>query len=371
MKLEGIRVVDLSVFLPGPYLTMAMADYGAEVIKVERAEQGDPGRYIGEFDGETTAFFRNLNRGKKSIELNLQSAEGHAQLLRLLETADVFVETFRPGVMHHLGLDYATVRVQNPRIVYCSISAFGQDGPYRNRPAHDLVIEALTGAVGITLGADEGPALPGFAAADIVSSLQALSGILMALLRREATKQGDYVDVSMHASFLAAGPNVFGSALAENRQPIPKHERTNGGSAFYQIYETKDGRHVVLGGQELKFVRPFLDKLGRLDFVSLCERGPGPHQKPLIDFLRGVFKERTLEEWVGWTESLDVCFAPVNTLPEALADKNAVSLGMVLHDESGRRHLGPAIRFRDEPAQPNFRVPKLGEHNDALLRTKR
>src|ERR1700677_1186501 len=150
MKLEGIRVVDLSVFLPGPYLTMAMADHGAEVIKVERPDQGDPGRHIGELDGETTAFFRNLNRGKKSVKLDLQSAEGRTQLLRLVETADVFVEAFRPGVMQRLGLDYATVRVQNPRIVYCSISAFGQRGPYCNRPAHDLVIEALTGAIGIT-----------------------------------------------------------------------------------------------------------------------------------------------------------------------------------------------------------------------------
>lgn len=367
MKLEGLRVLDLSVFLPGPYLTLALADHGAEVIKIEQPGEGDPARHIGQSDGPTTVFFRNVNRGKKSVVIDLKSPGGRDALLRLAETADVFVEAFRPGVMKRLGIDYETVSARNPRIVYCSVTAFGQDGPYRHRPAHDLAVEALSGSIGMTLGTDDQPAIPGIAAADIISALQALSGVLMALLRRETTGKGDYVDISMHDAMLAAGPNVLGSPLAEGRQPVPKHERSTGGSAFYQIYRTGDGRHLVLGGQELKFVRNLLGALGRLDFVPLCERGPGPHQRPLIEYLQRVFEEKTLPEWVEWFKPLDVCFAPVNTLPEALADEQALFRGMILKDEQGRRHLGPVIRFLSEPAEPALREPLLGEHTTEVL----
>jgi crotonobetainyl-CoA:carnitine CoA-transferase CaiB-like acyl-CoA transferase len=363
MKLEGYRVVDLSVFLPGPYLTMTMADHGAEVIKIEQPGEGDPGRTIGESDGPSTVFFRNLNRGKKSLTLDLKSVQDREQLLALIETADVFVEAFRPGAMKRLGIDYETISARNPRIVYCSISAFGQDGPYRHRPAHDLAVEALSGALGITLGMDDKPAIPGIPVADIVSSLQGLSGILMALLRREKTGRGEYIDISMLDSILAAAPNVLGPTLAEGRQPVPKHERSMGGSAFYRIYETKDGRHLVLGGQELKFVRTLLEALGRPDFATLCEKGPGPHQKPLMDFLEQTFRQRDLAEWIAWFEPLDVCFAPVNTLPEALEDEQIHSRAMVLRDEHGRRHLGPVIRFLHEPARPSLREPALNEHD--------
>jgi crotonobetainyl-CoA:carnitine CoA-transferase CaiB-like acyl-CoA transferase len=300
MKLEGLKVVDLSVFLPGPYLTMALADHGAEVIKVEPPGEGDPGRHIGLSDGPSTVFFRNVNRGKRSVVIDLKSAEGREALLKLCDSADVFVESYRPGVMKRLGVDYATVSLRNPRIVYCSISAFGQDGPYRDRPAHDLATMALSGALSITLGRDGAPAMPGVAVADIVSSLQALSGLLMALYRRERTGRGDYIDIAMHHAALAALPNVMGAAMSGQPQPNPKHERSTGGSAFYQIYETADGRHLVLGAQEIKFVRNLLGKLGRPDLVPLCERGPGPHQQPVIEFLQGVFREQPLAHWCAW-----------------------------------------------------------------------
>lgn len=368
MKLEGLRVVDLSVFLPGPYLTMALADHGAEVIKVEAPNGGDPGREIGEKDGPSTVFFRNVNRGKRSVVLDLKSEDGRKQLLRLLDRADVFVEAFRPGVMKRLGLDYETISARNGRIVYCSVSAFGQDGPHRDRPAHDLATEALAGITGITLGADDKPAIPGIAIADIVSSLQALSGVLMALLRREQTGRGDFIDVSMHEAILAACPNVLGPAFAENRQPVPKHERSMGGSAFYQIYETADGRHLVLGGQEMKFVRNLLSEFDGLAFVPLCERGPGSHQAPLIAFLREKFRQKTLAEWVAWFDGRDICFAPVNTLPEAFSDPQVQARDTIRTDDLGRRHIAPVVRFRHEPARPKWREPALGEGNSTLLR---
>jgi len=364
MKLSGLKVVDLSVFLPGPYLTMALADHGAEVIKVE-PPGGDPSRRSGLSDGPSTVSFRNVNRGKKSVVIDLKSGEGRERLRTLCDQADVFVESYRPGVMHRLGADYATVSARNPRIVYCSISAFGQEGPYRDRPAHDLATMAFSGALSITLGQDGAPAIPGVAVADLVSALHALSGVLMALLRREKTGRGDYMDVAMHHAALAALPNAMGAAMSGRPQPNPKHERSTGGSAFYQIYETSDGRHLVLGAQEIKFVRNLLDRLGRPDLVPLCERGPGPHQQPVIDFLRGVFRDKPLSHWRRWFDGVDVSFAPVNTLREALDDANVRARGLVLKDDLGREHIAPVVRFLAEPARPMLREPLLGEHNAA------
>jgi crotonobetainyl-CoA:carnitine CoA-transferase CaiB-like acyl-CoA transferase len=225
MKLAGIRVVDLSNFLPGPYLSLEMADHGAEVIKIEQPGEGDPGRHIGLADGPHTVFFRNLNRGKKSVVIDLKSEGGRERLLRLADTADVFLESFRPGVAARLGVDYETVRERNPGIVYCSISAFGQDGPYAHRPAHDLAVEALAGAVSLTVGDDGRPAIPALPAADLLAGLQGLAGVLMALLRRQTTGEGDYIDIAMMDCVAAAMRNVVGPTFAQGRQPDPKLER--------------------------------------------------------------------------------------------------------------------------------------------------
>jgi crotonobetainyl-CoA:carnitine CoA-transferase CaiB-like acyl-CoA transferase len=368
MKLEGIRVIDLSVFLPGPYLTLAMADHGAEVIKVEPPGEGDPGRHIGLSDGSSTVFFRNLNRGKKSIVVDLKDAAQREALLSLCETADVFVESFRPGAVDRLGVGYDAVRARNPRIVYCSISAFGQDSEWRHRPAHDLALEAESGLVGMTLGNDGKPAISGIPAADVLAGLQGLSGVLMALLRRERTGVGDFIDISMHDVTIGGMLNILGPAFAEDRQPNPVHERTTGGAAFYRPYETRDGRHLVLAGQEPKFIDNLLGAFGRPELAELCLRGPGPHQQPVMEFLSAEFRKKTLAEWQDDLAKLDVCYGRVNTLPEAVAHPNLVARGMVRRDESGRRHVGPPIRFRHEPAKPVLHEPALGEHTASVLK---
>jgi len=370
MKLEGIRVIDLSVFLPGPYLTLAMADHGAEVIKIEPPGEGDPGRHIGLSDGPSTVFFRNLNRGKKSVVLDLKHPDQRDALLSLCDEADVFVESFRPGTVDRLGVGYAAVRARNPRIVYCSISAFGQDSEWRNRPAHDLALEAESGLLGMTLGGDGRPAMPGIPAADVLAGLQGLAGVLMALLRRQTTGAGDYIDISMHDVTVGGMLNILGPAFAENRQPIPAHERTTGGAAFYRPYETRDGRYLVLAGQEPKFIHNLLRAFGRPELAELCLRGPGPHQQPVADFLAAEFRKRPLAEWHAYLAPLDVCYGRVNTLPEALAHPNLLARGMIRRDETNRRHVGPPIRFADEPAQPLLREPGLGEHT-ALVFGKR
>jgi len=359
MKLAKLRVIDLSSFLPGPYLTMTLADHGADVIKIE-PPTGDPGRQIGLSNGPSTVFFRNFNRGKTSVVLDLKAPADRRVLLGLCETADVLVETFRPGVAERLGIGYAALASRNPRLVYCSISAFGDGGPYRHRPAHDLALEAMSGALSLTLGGDGSPALPAVAVADHLSALHGLAGVLMALLRRESTGRGDWVEIAMHDAMLAACANLVGPTFAENRQPVAQHERTSGGAAFYRVYRTRDQRHIALAGQERKFVENLLNALGRPDLVALCLKGPGPHQRPVVACLEAAFLQKTLAEAVDWLSGLDVCFGPVNTLPEAFADANVLAREMIVKDDLGRRHIAPVIRFRDEPAVPSLREPELG-----------
>jgi crotonobetainyl-CoA:carnitine CoA-transferase CaiB-like acyl-CoA transferase len=371
MKLRGIRVIDLSVFLPGPYLTLAMADHGAEVIKVEAPGEGDPGRHIGLSDGPSTVFFRNLNRGKKSVVVDLKNEAQRERLLELCETADVLVESFRPGVVDRLGVGYEALRARNPRLVYCSISAFGQHGPYSGRPAHDLALEAESGLLTASLGGDGKPAMPAIPVADVLAGLQGLSAVLMALLRRNETGLGDYIDISMHDVTVGAMLNILGPTFAENRHPIPTHERTTGGAAFYRPYETRDGRFLVLAGQEPKFIHNLLGALGRPDLAEPCLRGPGPHQQPVMQFLAEVFRSRTLAEWDAYLTGLDVCYGRANTLPEAFAHENLKARGMVLRDDEGRVHVGPPIHFRNEPASPSLCAPRLGEHTEALLGASR
>jgi len=366
MKLAGLKVVDLSMFLPGPYLSLALADHGAEVIKIEPPGEGDAGRHIGLSDGPHTVFFRNLNRGKKSIVLDLKSADGREALLDLAAGADVFIESFRPGVVERLGVGYAALSARNPGIVYCSISAFGQDGPYGARPAHDLAVEALSGMLSLTVGTDGQPAIPGIPVSDVLSGLNGLAGVLMALLRRQQTGMGDHIDISMLDSMLAAQRNVLGPTLAEGRQPDPKLERTTGGGAFYRIYDTQDGRRIALAGQEPKFVHALLGALGREDLAPLCLQGPGAHQQPVMEFLEHAFRQAPCAEWESRLAALGMCFGVVNTLPEALDDPQIRARGMVLSDGQGRRHIASPIRFLREPAAPSLESPGLDEHHHLL-----
>ena len=369
MKLEGLRVIDLSLFLPGPQLSMMMADHGAEVIKIEPPGEGEPNRHIGPRIGEHSVFFRNTHRGKKSVCLNLKHPAGREALLKLCETADVLIEAFRPGVVDRLGVGYSAVAARNPRIVYCSIAAFGQSGPYRNLPAHDLATEALAGVVSLNIGNDGEPTMPHVPVADMAASMLALSGVMMALYRRQSTGRGDYLDISMHDSVLAWTPNITGPVFAQQRPPVPRHERSLGGSAFYNIYRTRDGRHVVLGAQEIKFVRNLLGEIGREELIELCERGPGPHQAPLIEALREWFATRTQAEWVEWFAGKDIGFAPIKNLREAFDDPQVAAREMLLHDAAGGEHIGIPIKFRDEPGRAELTLPGVGEHNFEVLQS--
>jgi len=367
MKLQGIRVLDLSLFLPGPHLTMMMADHGADVIKVE-SPAGEPVRNVGyrTSDG-VSVWFRNTHRGKRSIVLDLKSDAGKEALLTLAKTADVFVEAFRPGVMDRLGIGYDVLSELNPGLVFVSISAFGQSGPEAQRPAHDLAIQALSGTASLNLGADGAPANPGMPVADMAASLMGLSAILMALLRREKTGKGDFIDLSMQDAIMAWLPNVTGPVFAEDRAPVVKNERSFGGYAFFRSYRTADNLHVALGGVEHKFVETLLTALDRPDLVPAAKGPPGPGQQPVKDFLEATFATRTRDEWEAWFEGRDVCFAPVLNLHEAFHRPHVAAREMLVRDDGGNLHLGVPIKFQNEPGRLSPDLPDLGQHTEEVL----
>jgi len=369
VKLAGLRVLDLSLFLPGPHLTMMMADHGAQVIKVE-PPGGEPVREIGLKQAGFSTWFRNTHRGKRCIQLDLKQPAQRDLLLDLAAEADVLVEAFRPGVARRLGIDYDSVATRNPGIVYCAISAFGQSGPKAGRPAHDLAMQADSGVLSLNLGQDGQPAQPHMPVADMAGSLMALSGILMALYRRSHGGRGDYLDIAMQDALLAWLPNVIGPPFAEGRDPQVKQERSWGGNAMYRLYRCADGRWLAIGGAEHKFADTLFAALGRPDLGPLCHQPPGPAQDPARAFLAETFAGQTLAHWCALLGTLDVCWAPVKTLTEALDDPHTQARGMVFTDEQGGRHLGIPIRFRDEPGRIDGRLDGPGQSTAAISEHK-
>ncbi len=359
-KLSGIRVIDLSMFLPGPMMTVMMADQGAEVIKVEPSH-GDPAREQAPFDtygdAEHSVWFANLNRGKKSVVLDLKSEAGKQTLRDLIASADVFVEGFRPGVMKRLGFDYEATRAIKPDIIYCSISAFGQEGALAHHPAHDMAVQALAGFLSVNDGADGTPVVPGAPSADLAAGLTALSAVLMALVGRDRTGEGAYIDCAMFDSLLPWCAHTAGSAIAGGESPKSASQRSLGGAAFYQVYETADGQHVVLGGRELKFAKNLLTALDREDLLPFAEK-PAGEQGELIAFLRETFASKSREEWVAWFADKDVAFSPVLDFREALDEPHIAERGLLVESSGGGKHIAPAIRFSGEDWRPG-EIPNL------------
>ena len=368
MKLEGVKVVDLSLFLPGPMLTLMMADHGAEVIKIEPRGEGEPTRNIGYRKNGESVWFRNTHRGKKSIQLDLKSDEGKEIFFKLVKDADVVIEAFRPGVVKRLGVDYDAVKAVNPKAVYCSVSAFGQSGPYSKMPAHDLAVQAISGVVALNEDANGNPTMPHVPIADALASLTALSGVLMALMKARDTGKGDYVDVAMLDSVLAWTPNVTGRIFSTGKPHAPKEERSWGGNAMYNLYECKDGAWVALGGAEPKFAKNLLEPLGRMDLFEYATLEPGPGQEPLRQFLRETFKTKTRPEWIEWFADKDVAFTPVVNLKEAFDDPNTAAREMLSYDSDGNEIVGTPIKFVDEPANIDPSLSALGGDADDLLK---
>ena len=373
MKLDGVTVLDLSLFLPGPAATQLMADHGARVIKVENPAAPEPTRSTDAFpwqQGGETVMFRNTQRGKESIALDLKSTAGKKALLALARKVDVVVEAFRPGVAQRLGVDYESLSGENPGLVYCSISAFGQTGPWKDRPAHDTATVAAAGILDVTRSPEgkSGPAIIGVPISDMLSSYLALSGILMALYRRQLTGSGDFVDISMFESVLAASPNILGPVFGGDQAPDRMKERTHGGHAMLNIYETADGQYLALGGGEHKFVEALFEGLSRPDLVKNVVGPAGDSHKPAIAFLRDTFRSKTRSDWERWFEGRDICWSPVVSLWEAWQSEHVRERGMRFQDGDGNDHIGSAIKFSSEAAEITTRLPSVGEHTAAIIK---
>ena len=368
--LSGIRVLDLSLQLPGPLCTMMMADYGADVIKVDEPEPRVRNPFAAEDPG-TGPLDRYLNRGKKSVTLNLKSAEGREIFRRMAKVADVVVEGFRPGVVKRLGVEYETLSASNPGLVYCSISGYGQTGPMRDAAGHDVNYLSYAGVLGLSGRPEEPPALLPVQVGDVYGgSMMALSGILMALLSRQRTGKGSWIDISMTdgsvASLAIPASNLLGGGIPQERGALP----LTGMLPCYDAYRCADGGYVSLGALEPWFWQRLVARLGREDFGEL-QYAAGESAEGVRRDLQAIFLGKTRDEWVRFFEGEDVCISPVLSLDEALSHPNTLARRMVVDIASPlggtERQLGLPIKIAGEEGHAPGRAPRLGEHDDQIL----
>ncbi|MGZ3458930.1 MAG: CaiB/BaiF CoA transferase family protein [Archangium sp.] len=372
LPLCGLKVLDLSRLLPGPYATLVLADLGATVDKVEDPEGGDYLRQMPPLRDDESALFYGLNRNKRSLVLDLKSPEGREALKRLVRGYDVLVESFRPGVLDKLGVGWSVLHAENPRLVYCAISGYGQTGPDRLKAGHDINYAARAGVLGYGGQADGAPALPGVQLGDIGGgSLFALVGLLAALHERERTGRGRFVDVSMTDGALAflhvhLAARLF---MGEQGQPLRRgREALNGGFAGYGLYRTRDGRYLSVGALEPKFLAGVCAVLGRPDLLADAYDTGEAGERVRAELTR-LFAEHPLAHWKERFADADVCVEPVLEGDEVLADPQLRARGLFVEAEDSQRgrqviHLLTPLRLGETPLRP---PPALGQHSRKIL----
>lgn len=362
--LHGIRILDLSRLLPGPYATMLLGDLGAQVIKIETPGLGDYMRVIPPFikdartGDEVGAAFWMVNRNKKSVALNFRNTRGKEIFLRLVRTADVILETFRPGAAEKWGIGYTAVRVINPRIVYCSLSGYGQGGPYRDRAGHDLNYIALAGLLAANGAADGPPIPPMVQVADLSGGMLATISILAALIGREKTGVGQYLDVSLFDGALSWASTMMGGTYAAGKSVQRGKMQLNGGMACYNVYETRDGKYLTLGAIEPHFWAAFCKAVGREDLNTRAQ------EFEAIPEVAAIFKTRTFDEWMEIFKNVDACIEPVREFSETLNDPHLKHRGLIT-EVDGVKQIGSVFVFAENP---NLPPPRQGEHTREVLR---
>jgi crotonobetainyl-CoA:carnitine CoA-transferase CaiB-like acyl-CoA transferase len=371
-SLDGITVLDLTRLLPGAVATMMLGDFGADIIKIEEPGIGDPARQSRAGIKQPGAYFLATNRNKRSVTVNLKHERGREIFLKLAEKADVVVEGNRPGVMDRLGVGYETLKRINPRLIYCAITGYGQDGPYRLRAGHDANYLSVAGLLSVNGPKGGPPVLSGVQLADLAGgSLHAVVGVLLALQARERTGEGQLVDVSMMDGSLALMYVPFASFLANGSQPERGNEGLSGRYACYQIYETKDGRYLSLGALEPKFWENACRVLGREDFIEQCFKSGA--QEEMIAAFREIFKTRTASEWLYAFENVDTCVALINDIAEMIDDPQVRHRGLVAeieHPEAGRiKQIAPTVKLSATPGEMRSPPPLLGQHTREILKS--
>ncbi|MFQ5827265.1 MAG: CaiB/BaiF CoA transferase family protein [Dehalococcoidia bacterium] len=375
LALEGVRVLEMARVAPHFFCTMMLSDMGADVLKIdtpptaESSREGEPpsGEWMTRQD--TYAF---LNRNKRSIALNLKSQAGKEIFYRLARGADVVVEGFRPGVVKRLGVDYETLSQLNPRIVYCSISGYGQDGPYRLLPGHDANYISIGGVLGLIGERGRRPVLPLNLVADYAGgTLHSVIGILMALLARERTGRGQYIDISMTDTVVSLISPEIGRYFATGSPPRRGEGFLSGSSPSYGVYETKDGKWISLGCLEPHFWINLCRALGREDYIP-HQWARGKKREEILSFMKQTFLTRTRDEWFELLKDRDIAIGKVYDLDEIESDPQIQHRQMVVQveDAKGRKlqQVGTPIKLSETPGRIRGLAPALGEHTDEVLR---
>jgi crotonobetainyl-CoA:carnitine CoA-transferase CaiB-like acyl-CoA transferase len=377
LALEGISVLDLSRLAPGPYCSMLLADLGADVLLVEEpvAAGGHPAaqaarRLLDRDVSERAMVFNALSRNKRSIALNLKHEAARQVLHKLAERADVLLEGFRPGVVKRLAADYDTLSRINPRIVYCSLSGYGQSGPYAGLVGHDINYISIGGALGMIGWPGTPPAIPMNIIADFAGGgLYAAFAILAAIIARERTGRGQYVDVAMTDGVISLLAGTVSQYFASGVAPRPGESFLNGAVPFYCVYETKDGRWLSIGCLEPGFWKALCRALGREDFIPY-QMNADKHPE-VFDYLRQEFKTRTRDEWFEYLRQFDICVGPVYSLDEVFNDHQVRAREMVVeleHPTVGKvQQVGVAAKLSETPGSVRSLAPGRGQHTEEVL----
>ena len=368
MALEDVRILDLSRLAPGPFCTMLLADLGADVLLIEPPPESRAGQSPGVGRGGEP--YNALGRNKRSIILNLRDEEARDVFYRLVESADVVLEGFRPGVVQRLAVDYETLRNKNPRLVYCSLSGYGQTGPYAGLVGHDINYISIGGALGMIGWPDQPPAIPMNLIADFAAGgLHAAYAILAALHARDRTDRGQYLDIAMSDGVLYLLASAVSGYYTSGRSPEAGGTILNGALPFYNVYQCSDGGWISVGSIESHFWANLCRVMGREDFIP--HQFDGEKREEVFAHFRDQFKTKTRDEWFEVLKQTDICAAPIYSLDEALADPHNLARGMVVeveHPEAGRvKQVGVGTKLSDTPGAVRAPAPAPGQHTDNVL----
>jgi crotonobetainyl-CoA:carnitine CoA-transferase CaiB-like acyl-CoA transferase len=357
--LSGITVIDLSRLLPGPYCSMILADHGARVIAIESR------KFLA--DG---LFFNTINRNKEHMTLNLKTTEGKQIFSRLIQKADVMLEGFRPGVVKRLEVDYESVHKMNPGIVYCSISGYGQTGAFVDRVGHDVNYLSKSGVLNLMGEPDRPPSIPGIQIADIAAGgMNAAIGILLALIARQNTGKGQYIDISMTDGMVGFLPGVLFYQQLTGKEPLRADMPLSHRYACYNTYETADGRYLSIGAVENRFWQRLCDHLGVPEYSAL--QYDDNHRSEILDFMRATFKRKTLAEWDNELADLEICWGRVQTFSEILTDPFFREREMILEvaDKADKKQavVGVPVKLSDTPGSVRNAAVDFGESTSSIL----
>lgn len=371
--LSGLKVLDFTTLLPGPFATMMLADMGAEVVKVESPKREDFVKHMEPKDSDVSATFAQLQRSKRSLALDLKDDRAKEIIYQLVKEYDIVVEQFRPGVMERLGIGYDKLKEINPRIIFCSITGYGQTGPYKNKAGHDINFLSIAGIAGYSARKQEPPVPAGIQIADLAGgSMPAVIGILAAVYHREQTGEGQYIDLSMTDAAFSLNAMYGPASLAGGAEPEPEELLLNGGT-FYDYYETADGRFLSVGSLEPKFQARLCELIGAKELIDLCRSSLPVDQQSFKRELASAIKQKTFHEWMELLgEDFDGCVEPVLHFSEAAKHPQIEARNLIVPvpQKTGGylKQIAFPIKFSTEQAKYQFAGVQTGFHTEEILR---